>query len=85
MMLGATGTSHASHSKNCGVIYDVKRGRDYRVGAATGLVTCDFARKWSRRHIRRGIHPRYWSCARPDGPITFYCRRGSKFYYAQRA
>jgi len=85
LLLFAAGGAHASHAKNCGVIYNVKHGRDYRVRAAKSGTSCDFARKWSRRFIRRGAHPSHWSCSRPGGNITFYCRRGAKFYYAQRA
>lgn len=75
----------AAHARNCGVIYNVKHGRDYRVRAARGLVGCDFARRWSKRYIRHGTHPRRWSCSHPGGTIAFYCRNGgSKFYYAEK-
>jgi hypothetical protein len=82
LLLVPAGEAQAGHAKNCGVIYNVKRDRDYRVRASG--VTCDFARTWSRRYIRRGRRPSGWSCSRPGGNITFYCKRGSKYYYAQR-
>ena len=82
-LLVAPAGVEASHAKNCGVIYDVKKGRDFRVRASG--VGCDFARTWSRRYIRRGRRPDGWSCGEPAGEITFYCQRGESFYYAQRA
>lgn len=84
MLVVASGDAQAGHAKNCGVIYNVKHGRDYRVRAAQSGVSCDFARTWSKRFIRRGRRPNGWSCSRPGGNITFYCRRSAKFYYAQR-
>jgi hypothetical protein len=75
--------TQASHARNCGVIENVKGKRDYRVRA--GGVRCKFARGWSKAYIRRGARPGGWSCSGPTGNITFYCRNGSDFYYAQRA
>ena len=83
LLLVPAGEAQAGHAKNCGVIFNVKGDRDYRVRAYA--VTCDFARTWSRRYIRRGRRPSGWSCSKPGGNITFYCKRGSKYYYAQRA
>jgi hypothetical protein len=83
LLLVPAAEAQAGHAKNCGVVSNVKGGRDYRVRA--NGVTCDFARKWSRRYIRRGRRRRGWSCSRPTGKITFYCRREGKYYYAQRA
>jgi hypothetical protein len=75
--------AQAAHARNCGVIENVKGKRDYRVRASG--VRCKFARKWSRRHIRSGARPGGWTCSGPTGNITFYCRKGSAYYYAQRA
>jgi hypothetical protein len=83
LLLGLAGRAEAGHAKNCGVIANVKGERDYRVRA--NGASCDFARTWSRRYIRRGRRPSGWSCSKPGGKISFYCRRGDKYYYAQRA
>ena len=83
LLLTLPADAGAGHAKNCGVIQNVKGSRDYRVRA--NGVTCDFARTWSRRYIRRARRPSGWSCSRPGGNVTFYCKRGSRFYYAQRA
>jgi hypothetical protein len=82
-MLGLVGEASAGHTKNCGVIENVKQSRDYRVKAYS-TVSCGFARKWSRRYIRRGARPSGYSCSRPGGNINFICRKDSKYYYAQR-
>jgi hypothetical protein len=82
-VLAPAGPAGAGHAKNCGVILDVTGDRDYRVRA--NGVSCDFARTWSRRYIRRGRRPSGWSCNKPGGNISFYCKRGGKYYYAQRA
>jgi hypothetical protein len=83
LLLVPAGQAPAGHAKNCGVILNVRGDRDYRVRA--NRVSCDFARTWSKRYIRRGKRPSGWSCSRPGGNITFYCKRGGKYYYAQRA
>ena len=80
-MLGVAADAPAGHAKNCGLV--TKGTRDYRVRA--NAVTCDFARTWSKRFLRRSSRPSGWSCSRPSGKITFYCRRGSKYYYAEPA
>ena len=83
LWLASAGPAPAGHVKNCGVIENVKKSRDYRV-KATNDVRCRFARRWSRRHIHRGTRPDGWSCSKPGGNINFICRRGGKYYYAQR-
>ena len=82
LLLAFAGEASAGHAKNCGVIENVKQSRDYRVKAYS--VKCGFARKWSRRYIRRGAHRSGWSCSKPGGNITFICRKGDRYYYAQR-
>jgi hypothetical protein len=83
LLLGLAGDAQAGHAKNCGVIENVSGDRDFRVRA--NGVSCDFARTWSRRYIRRGRRPNGWSCSEPTGSIRFYCRRSGRYYYAQRA
>jgi hypothetical protein len=54
--------------------------RGHRVG-------CDFARRWSKRFLKRGKRPTGWSCRRyppKQTKIAFTCRKGGKDYYAIR-
>ena len=82
LWLASAGPAPAGHVKNCGVLENVKKSRDYRVKA--NGVGCDFARRWSKRYIRRGGRPDGYSCSKPGGNISFICRKGEKYYYAQR-
>jgi hypothetical protein len=74
-----TGAQAVTSPKSCGTI-EVK-GKRYAVRAhVTG---CAFARRWSRRYLRRGARPSGWSCQRYSGTsIKFTCRRPGRSYYA---
>jgi hypothetical protein len=65
--------------KRCGKV--TADGKRYAVRGH--LVGCKFARRWSKRFLRRGRHGRGWSCQRYRGSsIKFVCRRNGKSYYA---
>lgn len=67
----------------CGTLH--VSGKAYKI--ATHLLQCDFARKWSKRYLKNGDHPKHWSCTSypPEQTRTaFVCRKGTYTYYAVR-
>lgn len=82
IVAAAAPAGHATtEPKICGKI--TVRDRDYAVRAH--LVSCDFARRWSRRYLRNRSKPSGWRCERYSGTsIKFVCRRGGKDYYVIR-
>jgi hypothetical protein len=60
-------------------------GKTYKV--STHLLECDFARKWARRYLKNGDHPRGWTCTSyppEETRIAFSCRKRNTSYYAVR-
>lgn len=81
VLLVPAAPARADHvSKSCGAM--AQGSSDYRVKARG--VRCKFARKWTRAYLRRSRRPRGWSCFRPGTDVSFYCRKGSRSYWAER-
>ena len=72
--------AQAGHPKRCGIV--ARGSADYRVRART--VRCSFAKRWVRAYLSGRSRPRRYSCLRPGGGIAFYCKRGSRSYWAER-
>jgi hypothetical protein len=72
------GAVHAS--KNCGIVS--VGSRDYRVRAQK--VECDRALRGAKRYLRKGAGLSGFSCDAPDGRLEFFCKDGTKVYWAVR-
>ena len=70
----------ANHGEKCGFVS--KGSGDYRV-LSRGMA-CRSARKWIKRYLIRGSHPRGYSCLDPAAIVRVYCSRGSTSYWAIR-
>lgn len=69
--------------KRCGKI--IANHKPFAVRAH--LISCDRARRGSKRFLRHGIRPDGWSCRRYPASVTsiaFTCRNGAKDFYAIR-
>ena len=69
--------------QRCGKI--IANHKPFAVGAH--LISCDRARRGSKRFLRHGIRPDGWSCRRYPASVTsiaFTCRNGAKDFYAIR-
>ena len=66
--------------RECGILSHGPR--DYRVRAQN--LSCDKARRGSKRYLRSGESLTGFSCEEPDGRIEFFCKKGTKVYWALR-
>jgi hypothetical protein len=59
--------------------------KTYKISAHR--VKCGFARKWSKRYLKKGDHPRGWACTSyppEETRIAFACQKRGTSYYAVR-
>ena len=71
----------AAHAKKCGLM--AKGKKTYRVRGVA--VRCKFARRWTKRYLRRGREARGFDCFSSNAPdVPFYCKKGDKSYYPER-
>ena len=74
----------SDNPRSCGTLYNVVGSRDYKV-MASASVSCRFAKPALKRYIQRRRQPSGWSCSRPGGGISHFCRRsGGKRMYTLR-
>jgi hypothetical protein len=66
--------------RTCGIV--TKGSRDFRVRAQ--LFSCEKALRGAKRYLRRGTELSGFSCDEPAGRIEFFCKNGTKFYWAIR-
>ena len=69
--------------KRCGKI--IANQKPFAVRAHR--LSCDFARRATKRYLRHGIRPAGFSCRRYPASVTsiaFTCRNGAKDFYAIR-
>jgi hypothetical protein len=80
---GAAPAGAVTTPKKCGTI--TVNGKSFKVNAH--IVSCEFAKRWSKHFLNRGHKPNGWSCTRysPDETsVAFTCRKGGKDFYAVR-
>ena len=81
LALGDAEPAAAVHSsKNCGIV--TAGSRDYRVRAQK--VECDTALRGAKRYLREGEALSGFSCDEPDGRLEFFCKNGTRVYWAVR-
>jgi hypothetical protein len=66
--------------KSCGIV--TKKSHDYRVRAQK--LECDKAMRGAKRYLRKGKALDGFSCGEPDGRTEFFCKNGTKVYWAVR-
>jgi hypothetical protein len=66
--------------RECGIY--TKGSRDYRVRSQQ--LSCDKARRGTKRYLRSGEALTGFNCEEPAGRIEFFCKSGTKVYWALR-
>ncbi|HEX2127805.1 MAG TPA: hypothetical protein VHF58_01155 [Solirubrobacterales bacterium] len=83
MLAGAGGAERAAaghQGKNCGIVTDGPR--DYRVRSQN--LDCAKARRGAKRYLRTRDALDGFACDRPAGRIQFFCKSGTRVYWAVR-
>lgn len=79
--LGDADRAGAVHGgKSCGIVSE--GSRDYRVRAQK--LKCKKARRGAKRYLRSGRGLAGFACDEPAGRTEFFCKSGTKVYWAVR-